>query len=742
MGKKFAAFAVSLTLILSVFGFGACGSPDLHEHIWNEGEVTIQPTCTAEGEKTFNCTVKGCKETMTERTGMLAHEYDGGTVTQTPTCAEEGTKTFSCTACGNSYYEAIEKTAHVWDGGKLSVIPTLDAAGEIVYNCINCDAEKKGTAAPRADFGEQFQNTLPADFNWEYGYTADFENFEFVRLTETDAEQPDVWKAEGVEISANGIYSAGNAVIAYYVSGDLGLKATLSFVGEEENTRLSAKLIYAGKSVAVSEDNKDWNFEGTVNAAGEYIYLVFANAGEGKPAGSLTFTLACACVHIWNEGEITAPPTCSADGVKTFTCKECSATYTETVTDRPDHEYGGEWINASAEGHYLKCVNCGKNGTPVTHTMTDGEVITPPTNTEAGVMGTLCSVCGYESTREIPSLNHRPSSEYGKDENKHWLICDGHDDCGIKFGEAPHAYDELTAEKPATCKDDGYTVWRCVCGDTQTRVISKDTVEHKYDCKSVGESGHRDVCGVCGIETEIVAHAWIETGRQPATDVPGYVDYGCEACGETKREILPAEHAHEWGEGEITVQPTLTKEGEKLFACACGETKTEILPAKNSANFKNEFSLESNPNGGWSYGSAEYQFGEKEDFTFTAADKTGEFGWLNTDGENVKSDIRNDFIQVKEGFAVIAYTFDADVTVDVAFKLTGNGLNEGADTKFNVRVGIKNGDDVIYGKPEFFQSGTVEYKKKISFKEGDTIYFIIQHASGWDSGTPEITFTK
>ena len=186
----------------------------------------------------------------------------------------------------------------------------------------------------------------------------------------------------------------------------------------------------------------------------------------------------------------------------------------------------------------------------------------------------------------------------------------------------------------------------------------------------------------------------------------------------------------------------MTKEGEKIFTCGCGETKTEILPAKNSANFKDEFSLESNPNGGWSYGSAEYQFGEKEDFTFTAADKTGEFGWLNTDGKNVKSDIRNDFIQVKEGFAVIAYTFDADVTVDVVFKLMGNGLNEGANTKFNVRVGIKNGDDDIYGKPEFFQSGTVKYEKKISFKKGDTIYFIIQHESGWDSGTPDITFTK
>ena len=35
--------------------------------------------------------------------------------------------------------------------------------------------------------------------------------------------------------------------------------------------------------------------------------------------------------HTWDEGEITTPATCTADGVKTYKCTECEATKTEPV---------------------------------------------------------------------------------------------------------------------------------------------------------------------------------------------------------------------------------------------------------------------------------------------------------------------------------------------------------------------------------------------------------------------------
>jgi len=37
------------------------------------------------------------------------------------------------------------------------------------------------------------------------------------------------------------------------------------------------------------------------------------------------------CQHQWNRGEVTTAPTCTAEGIKTFTCTTCGIFYTETV---------------------------------------------------------------------------------------------------------------------------------------------------------------------------------------------------------------------------------------------------------------------------------------------------------------------------------------------------------------------------------------------------------------------------
>ena len=36
--------------------------------------------------------------------------------------------------------------------------------------------------------------------------------------------------------------------------------------------------------------------------------------------------------HTWNEGEVSKQPTCTEDGIKTFTCTVCGDTKTEVIT--------------------------------------------------------------------------------------------------------------------------------------------------------------------------------------------------------------------------------------------------------------------------------------------------------------------------------------------------------------------------------------------------------------------------
>lgn len=54
-----------------------------HTHTWDQGTVTTEPTCTADGVKTFTCAT--CGDTMTEAIPALGHNYSAG-----DTCANCG----------------------------------------------------------------------------------------------------------------------------------------------------------------------------------------------------------------------------------------------------------------------------------------------------------------------------------------------------------------------------------------------------------------------------------------------------------------------------------------------------------------------------------------------------------------------------------------------------------------------------------------------------------------------------
>ena len=63
--------------------------------------------------------------------------------------------------------------------------------------------------------------------------------------------------------------------------------------------------------------------------------------------------------HKWDEGEITTPATCTADGVKTYKCTECEATKTEPVAAT-----GHSWDDGTDNGNgkiLHECTNCDEN---------------------------------------------------------------------------------------------------------------------------------------------------------------------------------------------------------------------------------------------------------------------------------------------------------------------------------------------------------------------------------------------
>jgi len=186
-------------------------TPPPHEHTWDEGTVTKEPTCTEEGEKTLTCT--GCGESKVEKvpatghvpaaervnvsetyTGDVVcivcgtvlekgeeikpdacdHVWDEGkaVVTKEPTCTEEGEKTFTCKVCGETKVEKIPALGHEWDEGKVTKEPTCTAAGEKTFTCKIDKTHVKTEAIPAKSHDlekvERVEPTKDKDGNIEY----------------------------------------------------------------------------------------------------------------------------------------------------------------------------------------------------------------------------------------------------------------------------------------------------------------------------------------------------------------------------------------------------------------------------------------------------------------------------------------------------------------------------------------------------------------------------------------------
>ena len=114
---------------------------------------------------------------------------------------------------------------------------------------------------------------------------------------------------------------------------------------------------------------KEYRFESGYHNT--YIY---------EPLNGEQHTMRCAdCpytnvnTHGWNSGVVTTEATCAAEGVKTYTCKQCGETKTEAI-EKTSHSY------------------------PYYPEDSDYEIITPADGSAPGKRALKCSVCGQPGT--------------------------------------------------------------------------------------------------------------------------------------------------------------------------------------------------------------------------------------------------------------------------------------------------------------------------------------------------------
>ena len=115
-----------------------CGATRIIDHSWDFGEIILQPTCTATGERLYTCTV--CGETRIELIPKTNHIYSITVIS--PTCTSRGYTLHSCTLCGDSFVDDyVDMIDHNYF--EINIAATCVEQGYSLHTCISCGIEWK-----------------------------------------------------------------------------------------------------------------------------------------------------------------------------------------------------------------------------------------------------------------------------------------------------------------------------------------------------------------------------------------------------------------------------------------------------------------------------------------------------------------------------------------------------------------------------------------------------------------------
>ena len=106
--------------------------------------------------------------------------------------------------------------------------------------------------------------------------------------------------------------------------------------------------------------------------------------------------------HIWNEGEITTPATCTYSGLINYICTVCRCIKTDIL--EPIGHTWGNWEMVDETNHRRVCLNNSTHVENEAHVWNEGTVTRPATYTTAGAITYTCTVCSATKTGTIPQL--------------------------------------------------------------------------------------------------------------------------------------------------------------------------------------------------------------------------------------------------------------------------------------------------------------------------------------------------
>ena len=556
----------------------------IHEHIWDEGEVTVSPTCEENGTKLYTCTE--CGETYTEELPALGHDY-----------IEHEAKAATCTEIGWNAYRTCSRC----DYSDYLEIPPAHTDADSDGICDICGVEM---IVSSGKCGPDLTYTLYENGLLVISGTGDMYNYE----DGLDVFSSAPWGKDIKSVTIqHGATSIGTD--AFY-----GCKQLTSIVIPESITSIGARAFFECSSLTAIEipENvtsiggcafedcgnlvsvelpqgltqiNERTFSGCsgltsitipdgVTSIGEYAFRSCINLQSITIPDSVTdigmFAFA-ACISLTsvripdtvstlsasvflgcqNLEEVFLPESLSTVEVLAFFgCPNLKDVYYpgsekdwNKVTIK---SFNGDLLNANI--HYMKCE----------HVWNEGSVTVSADCENSGIKTYTCTVCGETYTEEIPALGHDYVDHGGQaatclaDGWKPYQTCSRCDYTSYeKIDALGHDYGEWTQTTNPTCTEAGVETRYCSrCDATETRpveerghdyigVVTEPTCTEDgyttYTCSRCGDSYTAD-------ETDALGHDYVDHDGQSATCLDdGWKPYQtCSRCDYTSYEKIDA----------------------------------------------------------------------------------------------------------------------------------------------------------------------------------------------------------
>ncbi len=513
-----------------------------HNYDYTNGEITQSQDCTHPEITTYRCT--RCKAPIEVETkpSLGGHKWQPGDIIKAPTCTVNGEQEYTCTVCNQTKTEPVKATGHDWQINKILSAATCTSNGIARYICKTCGYGENHTITATGHKPE-IRNKKEATCS-STGYTGDtYCSVCNKKLSsgETIAKKEHTWVKQ-------------DNIPATCEKGEMEVEKC-SVCGETKETQISDPL---------GHDFGEWktNKEPTCTKYGtkkrickrcnEYEIDVIDPTGhqhtkiidqkkatcEEKGYSGDLYCEDCRLIiqlghdiaatgHTWDDGEITKEPTQTATGIKTYTCKTCHKTRTETIPMLKGHHWD--------DGTVIKEPTCTESGEKIYH-CTDEDCNESYTE--------IIKATGHQHTKLIRK-KEAACEEEGYSGDTYCEDCKQIIKAGKTISPTGHINTEIRNKRTATCESEGYT------GDTYCITCNKKL----KDGQTIPKTDHN----------------WTIKEIPATCESDGSRTYICDTCKETKVQSIKAT-GHTYGAWITTQSATVFNPEQQKRTCGkCGK---------------------------------------------------------------------------------------------------------------------------------------------------------------------------